>query len=192
MGIDIDRITDIEDCRRYLIRTSASIMNYIERLHAKAGKAIADFEAVRDEARKQEDRMDELERSLIILTPDLFNKDLHSTLLIRKAQGKVIDIIEFTDKKVIIKFEDKTKITIFDDGQSCCEYRYLTTDDNVISLCGAKFHSVNIKDATQTKLNGGLHEIQFLEIQTFDKGSITFAAHNENNGYYCGFNMRVK
>ena len=84
------------------------------------------------------------------------------------------------------EFEDGTKFKIFDDGQSCCESRYMRTDDILTEFAGAIFQNAELKDAPNITDEYGDHEVQFLEIQT-DKGVFTCSNHNEHNGYYGGF-----
>jgi len=88
--------------------------------------------------------------------------------------------------KLRFEFEDKTRLAVFDDGQSCCEHRYMQTDDDLPYFSGATFLDVEIKSADTIEGDYDVHETQFLEIKT-DKGVFTMANHNEHNGYYGGF-----
>ena len=88
-------------------------------------------------------------------------------------------------------FEDGLKIKIEDTGQSCCESRYMRTDDNLADFIGAVLLGGELKDAPSTVDEWGTeHEVQFLEIKT-SKGVFTMASHNEHNGYYGGFCIRA-
>ncbi len=78
---------------------------------------------------------------------------------------------------------------IYDDGQSCCENRYMRTDDDLSSYVGSKLLGAEIKDAPNISEEYGYHEIQFLEVQT-DCGTFTMTSHNEHNGDYGGFLIR--
>jgi hypothetical protein len=92
---------------------------------------------------------------------------------------------------LIIKFEDGTKIKIWDNGQSCCENRYMTTDDDVKSLIGGKLTKIESKPGPETEGKyGDCHDQVFVEIAT-DKSHITIANHNEHNGYYGGFGLTI-
>lgn len=104
--------------------------------------------------------------------------------------GKTIRKAELVDDKFNIEFEDGIKIQISDEGQSCCESRYLTCDDNLNELVGQKLVRIEVKEATEREHEWATHEICFLEIQG-DKSSITFATHNEHNGYYGGFGLSI-
>jgi hypothetical protein len=91
-----------------------------------------------------------------------------------------------------IDFTDNTAIVLGDEGSSCCETRYMTTDDDLSYYVGATLLKVEIASAPSTPPNeyGGEHEIQFLRIIT-SKGVIVCETHNEHNGYYGGFNLEV-
>lgn len=107
--------------------------------------------------------------------------------------GRKIADAEFGGDKLRLVFEDGVKITIFDDGQLCCEHRHMETSDDVKWLVGKTLTALNIKqadDAPKGDDDYGDHEIQFLEVMT-DQGCITFSNHNEHNGYYGGFEMNI-
>lgn len=112
--------------------------------------------------------------------------------------GKVIRQVsiredERGDNTLEIHFEDDTGIGFFDDGQSCCESRYMSVDgDDLTEFVGAKYVEAFVKDGPEIESEyGDVHEIQFLEVRT-SKGSITVSAHNEHNGYYGGFSITIK
>lgn len=108
--------------------------------------------------------------------------------LFTAALGKTITALRLDDEMNELRFEfsDGTKLTLFDNGQSCCEHRYMRTDDNLDEYVGAQLMGAEIKDAPCVDDRYGVHEIQFLEVQT-DRGVFTMASHNEHNGYYGGF-----
>lgn len=83
-------------------------------------------------------------------------------------------------------------LRVWDDGQSCCESRYATTDDELDTFAGAKLvgiELVNVPDA-DTELIDEYHEQVFVKIET-TAGTITLVTHNEHNGYYGGFHIRT-
>jgi hypothetical protein len=97
-----------------------------------------------------------------------------------------------------LTFTDGTNLSIYDNGQSCCEYRHMSTDDDPNSLVGGKLVSIQEKDGSSEggpdedcETYGEVHETAFVEVAT-DKGFITLVNHNEHNGYYGGFSMVVK
>ena len=87
-----------------------------------------------------------------------------------------------------LKFTDGYELRFVDDGQSCCESRYMVCDDDLSKFRGAVFLSAGIKNAPDEPDECGVHEVQFLEIKTTD-GDIVVANHNEHNGYYGGFSI---
>lgn len=94
---------------------------------------------------------------------------------------------------LVLKFADGVEVEIFDDGQSCCEARYMRTDDDLSSLVGATLVRIETKDGP-TEKDGewdDVHEQIFVEVGT-DKGFVTLANHNEHNGYYGGFGLTIK
>lgn len=103
-----------------------------------------------------------------------------------KAQGKIILNISFSEKALNLFFGDGTGIKIWDDGQSCCERRYMTTNDDVKAFIGSKFLNAELRKAPELDDEYGVHEVQFLLINT-DRGTFTIETHNEHNGYYGGF-----
>lgn len=111
---------------------------------------------------------------------------------ITSVLNKKIINIEFIKNDEIedhILITTKTgKIKLFDDGQSCCESRYMHTDDNLKDFIGATILKFQLKDGPEIEED---HEVQFLEIDT-TKGPITFANHNKHNGYYGGFAIVAK
>lgn len=85
-----------------------------------------------------------------------------------------------------IEFEGKIGLMIHDAGQSCCEHRYMRTDDNLSEYVGAVLLDLELKDAPDMVDEYGDHEVRFLDVKT-DKGVFQLANHNEHNGYYGGF-----
>lgn len=113
--------------------------------------------------------------------------------LIEASKGKKITQVwldEEDNGRLRFIFNDGSRISIFDNGQSCCENRYIKTDDNLADFSGAEFLNAGIQDAPDEPDEYDTHEVQFLIIHT-SKGDFTVAAHNEHNGYYGGFWMKV-
>ena len=105
--------------------------------------------------------------------------------------GKKIISITIEDNVLIFEFSDGL-FKIWDDGQSCCEHRYMSTDDNLKYHEGAKLLGIGIKDAGDIEDDDGeCHECQFLEVST-SKGRFQCVNHNEHNGYYGGFSLTAK
>lgn len=106
------------------------------------------------------------------------------------AVGKTIAVVELRDDVLRFQFSDGSKLILRDEGQSCCESRYMTTDDDLSEYVGAKLLDAEIKDAPSVENEYEEHEVQFLEVKT-DRGVFTMANHNEHNGYYGGFSIRA-
>ena len=118
---------------------------------------------------------------------------------IQGALGKEIAEIELRKGEdyedyydaLCLTFVDETKIIIFDDGQSCGEERYMTTDDDLQYFVGATFLDTEIAEAPDVEGDSEVHEVQFLNIKT-SKGVFTMETHNRHNGWYGGFLIRAK
>lgn len=108
-----------------------------------------------------------------------------------KYYGKKIVAANLDENKLNLAFEDGAQIAVFDDGQSCCESRYMATADDVSWLVGKTLKAINTKAGPDEPDDYGTHEVVFLEIMTED-GCITFANHNEHNGYYGGFGLTIE
>ncbi len=114
--------------------------------------------------------------------------------------GRTIKSITRKGDTLEITFEAKSdtikevSIQISDEGQSCCEKRYMVIDDDLSSLVGQKLVSVEVKytkSYSENDTDDDTHETAFLEIQG-NSSSITVATHNEHNGFYGGFRLEVK
>jgi hypothetical protein len=90
-------------------------------------------------------------------------------------------------------FEDNSILYLYDDGQSCCENRYMTTDDDLTSYKDIKI--VNIETASMDTIEdpedrySEPHEQMSLKITFNDGSGLTAVTHNEHNGYYGGFSL---
>jgi len=108
-----------------------------------------------------------------------------------KYYGQAVIDCKLDDNKLYLRLDSGVKIAIWDDGQSCCENRYMTTDDDIRSLIGGKLMRIESKEGPETEGDyGECHEQVFVEIAT-DKGFITLVNHNEHNGYYGGFGLTI-
>jgi len=109
-----------------------------------------------------------------------------------RAIGKRIASLLLKDNVLRFEFDDGSKMSMRDDGQSCCESRYMTTDDDLMYYVGSALIGGEIKDGPSKEGEyGEMHEIQFLVITT-SKGAFTMETHNEHNGYYGGFSVVVE
>lgn len=92
--------------------------------------------------------------------------------------------------RINIEFVSGGKIFIYDNGQSCCEHRYITCDDDFDTLLGGKLLNIEVKKYEDKEADYDVHEKCFVEIST-DKGFVTFTTHNKHNGYYGGFGLTI-
>ena len=109
------------------------------------------------------------------------------------SMGKTISGLTLDEEGgfITIDFSDGTNLRVADEGQLCCESRYMRTDDDMQHFIGAKLTGLEIKEAPNKQDEYGGHEVQFLEVQT-DRGVFTMASHNEHNGYYGGFDITLR
>jgi hypothetical protein len=114
-----------------------------------------------------------------------------SAAAMTEAIGKRIVALELSEEKLSIALSDGSRVELFDDGQSCCESRYMRTDDSLSDFVGAELRGAEVREAANLAHEWGDHEVQFLLVQT-DKGDLTISAHNEHNGYYGGFSIRCR
>ena len=110
---------------------------------------------------------------------------------IQSSLNKTIEKVELDDEQLFISFIDGSELVIWDGGQSCCESRYMTTDDNLSDFNGATLLDMELKSVEYEDLDYGEHEIQFLDVKT-SEGVFTIVNHNEHNGYYGGFWIQAK
>ncbi len=93
---------------------------------------------------------------------------------------------------ITLTFDDGVSVFISDKGQSCCESRYMTVEDDITGLAGKTLRSIDVREANADGGNDDCrHEIAFLEFKTDDGVAVTCSFHNEHNGYYGGFGLDV-
>ncbi len=110
------------------------------------------------------------------------------------ALGKKIDRVDLdkgNDRDTLrLHLADGTTLLLWDGGQSCCESRYMSTDDDLKHHHGETLMGVEIADGPSVEDEYGDHEQQFLRVKTTG-GVITVVTHNEHNGYYGGFHIEA-
>lgn len=110
-----------------------------------------------------------------------------------RAVGKTIAACEVDEDNNLlrIQFDNGDILRIYDDGQSCCESRWIHTDDDLAYHVGAQLLNAELVDGPDPDQAG--HEVldvQFLQITT-SKGVFTVVNYNSHNGYYGGFSLRA-
>ena len=108
------------------------------------------------------------------------------------AMGKTIKSVAMKHDELRFRFEDGTGIALRDEGQSCCESRYMSTDDDLEAFVGATLGSAEVRPGPSVEKDyGECHDTEFLVVET-SLGSFTCVTHNEHNGYYGGFSVRAR
>lgn len=106
-------------------------------------------------------------------------------------RAKQIATVVVDDSVMSIAFSDGSTLRLRDEGQSCCESRYMTCDDDLSSFVGARIRNIELADGPEeTGEYGECHEVQFIRVDT-TAGTIVVASHNEHNGYYGGFSIEA-
>lgn len=117
----------------------------------------------------------------------LLSDNTESVSIFKEAGGKTINKIEIVNNELQFRFEDGTGIALRDDGQSCCENRYMATDDELSDFVGTQLINAEVRDGTEEEAEySDVKESQFLVITT-SVGQFTVVNYNEHNGYYGGF-----
>jgi hypothetical protein len=106
---------------------------------------------------------------------------------VKPCLGEKIQKVEISDKVCTIRMQNGSGCLLSDDGQSCCEYRHMSCDDDLAAFVGSTLIDIEIADGpSQADEYGEAHDTEFLRLMTSD-GVITIVNHNEHNGYYGGF-----
>ena len=89
------------------------------------------------------------------------NKETMEAL--KEASGKRIEGLVLEDDVLRFSFSDGTGLKMWDDGQSCCEHRYMVTDDDLSEFEGAVFVSAEIREGPkmEDEYEVSAHKIQF-------------------------------
>jgi hypothetical protein len=104
--------------------------------------------------------------------------------------GRTIVDAKVNENALIMKFDDGVTVRLWDNGQSCCESRYITCDDDAKNLIGGKLVKIEVSEGGNIPCEYGAHETCFVEVAT-DKAHIKLCTHNEHNGYYGGFGLSI-
>ena len=110
---------------------------------------------------------------------------------IRQCLEQKIAKIQCDDSTLLLEFDNGKKLTVWDNGQSCCERRYMSCDDELDYFIGSKLVNMEVVDGGRGGTKYDVHDIQFLNVTT-DKGVFQIANHNEHNGYYGGFSIAAR
>ncbi len=110
----------------------------------------------------------------------------------QKTRGAKIKTVYLDgDWSLLFDLEDGRTLEFRDNGQSCCEHRYMHCDDDLPSFVGAEILGADLGEPENLPSTGEEHEMQFLRVMT-SRGAIVVSNHNEHNGYYGGFNLEAR
>ena len=113
----------------------------------------------------------------------------------KAAIGQRIEALTLSDDALRLTLASGRVLVLSDQGQSCCESRYMRTDDDLSSFVGAELRGAEIREAPPYQPKDGEyvddHDVQFLVVHT-DRGEIVMSNHNEHNGYYGGFSVEAR
>lgn len=135
---------------------------------------------------------------LTVMIDNLFGDKAGTINALQSAVNHTISDIKLEDNMNIkITLDTGDILVITDEGQSCCEQRYITCDADLPTYVGKKilnFRQDEYRASDEEQENsewGDAHEIQNLIIVT-DEGNIDFVTHVVHNGYYGGFVIRAR
>lgn len=114
-----------------------------------------------------------------------------SAAVFGNALGRRISALGLSDDALSFAFDDGYGVELYDAAQSCCESRYLRTDDDLAYYVGAVLVGAEVSESEEMHSDWGTHEIAFLRVST-DRGVFTVASHNEHNGYYGGISIMAR
>ena len=121
-----------------------------------------------------------------------WDEDKTKKMWTEELQDQVLESIELDDLDALRFKVNGSTYYLYDDGQCCCENRYMTCHDDLTSFTGGTLLGVRVAEGPSSEGEwGDCHEVQFLRLYT-SKGVIVCETHNEHNGYYGGFNVRLK
>jgi hypothetical protein len=105
--------------------------------------------------------------------------------------GKIITDLRIEDNALRFTFADGSGMKLYDDGQSCCERRWMHTDDDLTYHIGAVLMDAELRSGGTKQLEYSEElESEFLVVTT-SKGLFTVVNYNEHNGWYGGFWIRA-
>jgi len=93
------------------------------------------------------------------------------------------------DGMLKILFADDGLLKLWDSARTCCETRWIHTDDDLDYLSGSRIMNIEVAEGSMDEdENGYVEECEFLRIIT-NKGTATFSFYNNHNGYYGGISL---
>ena len=109
---------------------------------------------------------------------------------LEEAKGRRVLAVSLADDALRVHLTGGA-LKIYDDGQSCCEARYITCDDDLGGCDWGTLVGVEQRGgAWEEGSSAECHETAFVVVTTSLR-TITICTHNEHNGYYGGFALRA-
>lgn len=137
----------------------------------------------------------------------LFGADEQTPTAVLDSAGKTIRAITLAEDEhgndfttgMAFLFTDDTAVIFYDDARSCCEHRYMTTDDDLAPFVGATFMDVALSEKNTPAVeesqsewdDGEQHEWCFVDFTT-SMGVFTSTMHDRHNGYYGGIALAAR
>ena len=123
---------------------------------------------------------------------DMLSDDEETVNAIKKSIGRIINKVVIDEDQLVFYFADGSKLIIWDDGQSCCEIRYMNTDDDLEYYKKSKLldFELSLNDNVENIDYWEVEDSQFLKVKT-SLGVFTVANYNAHNGYYGGFAIKA-
>ena len=124
----------------------------------------------------------------------MINKyDTFTEAAIKSCLGLKVTKAYILHEKLHLEFNGGVRrLLISDEGQSCCEHRYMHTDDDLSEFVDAPLVKVDVAHGPEEKTEWeGMKESEFLNVTT-GKGTFTVVNYNEHNGYYGGFCLMAR
>lgn len=117
--------------------------------------------------------------------------NVDSVKVFNEFLNREIKDLQISEDALTFTFEDGSKMQLFDDGQSCCEHRYMNTDDDLTQFIGSKLTGAEVREGGHSEGEYNSIDSEFLIVNT-SKGSFTVVNYNDHNGYYGGFSIRAR
>lgn len=95
------------------------------------------------------------------------------------------------DGALRVVFADGFRLLIEDQGRSCCESRWMHTDDDLSAFVGATFCGAEVAEGPTEGEGGDPRESAFLRVLT-SRGDFTVVTYNHHNGYYGGIAVQCR
>src|SRR3990167_4467654 len=104
---------------------------------------------------------------MTVLIHRLFGGTRETADMFKVAQGKTIAAVRLEPDfqyggALRLDFDDGTAIRLYDEGQTCCETRYMTTDADLAAFVGATLTDAEVRDGPETVEGAVDHETAFL------------------------------